>query len=258
MKRLLATIMSCAFFVLPQIVCAEGLACLRATVGGRVRWDADWQKDHLDNNRLYNVDNIRETTGEGGMRVVELNLSAVGDASVPQRTANIRKDHAAEMFCDRVSHSSNQLTAVISSGGKMFAPTEGGDNVLDPHTLPFRTRIEGRWVPAKALPGESRQLCQTRTAIFACPSGDAAALERDPNEREDSERPLGRRKLKQPLIRFTSSGWVRADSIGIANDIPISECRVMNRSFSCLTEEKDRYWRMLKKLEDVYAAQSND
>lgn len=56
-----------------------------------------------------------------------------------------------------------------------------------------------------------------------------------------------------PFIHYSREGWVRGDA-------PVSErttvCRVLNKRFSCLAEEKDRYGSTLKSLEEELRAEA--
>lgn len=50
-----------------------------------------------------------------------------------------------------------------------------------------------------------------------------------------------------PFIEYTSDGWVRADP---PSNQPLVECRILDRRYSCLEEQKTRFGNALKSIEE--------
>jgi len=213
--------------------------CVRALLGGTVKWDLDWQRDRTDQDVTYRVVNITESQVHRNLREVAVELLAEGNAKIAKRVSRIRLDHAAEMFCKRG-------TRAIKEPGTLVRPSEKAVSLpvaaFSPSELPFRTLDAGKW-RAKRLPvGELLRVCVTKEALYACTDSDFQRA---------TQVALERRVHHQfPLIRFVDGGWVR----GVESDLPrvgeIATCTAMGRKFSCLAEEKNAYPAQLKKISE--------
>jgi hypothetical protein len=225
---------------------ANDLDCLLTLKGRLVRWDADWQRDRSDMDTPYRVVSVLDTHGDGGMREVVLQLSAIGQASISERTAKIRLDHAAYMLCSRVVEPPRAFTDTNSAS--LFDPVREEEKI-DPAKLSFRTLMQDTWLPAQPPTGQVLTVCRTPYAVFACSAHDRRAWEAVHYGETGLMNLL---KTPFPFIRRKASGgWVRAEALSSNPHEPLSECTVLQRTFSCLASEKRLYEGELRALEKV-------
>ena len=228
------------FSILPVgISNADDFDCVRALMGGTVRWDMDWQRDRTDQDVTYRVVKMTESQVHRNLREIAVELLAEGNAKIPKRISRIKLDYAAEIFCKRG-------TPAVKEAGVLVRPSEKVENTqvaaFSPAQLPFRTLEAGRWRAKRPPMGEQLRVCVTKEALYACTDSDFQRVNQVGLER--------RVHHEFPFIRFIDGGWVR----GVESDLPrvgeIASCSAMGRKFSCLAEEKNAYPEQLKKISE--------
>lgn len=238
MKKLLK--LSLVVLILPLSVCrADDFDCVRALMGGTVRWDMDWQRDRADQDVVYRIVKMTESRVHRNLGEIAVELLAEGNAKVTKRVSRIRLDYAAELFCKRG-------TPAVKDVGTLVRPSTKVENApvkaFSPEQLPFRSLDSGRWRAKRTPRGEHLRVCVTKVALYACTDSDfqkvnPAALER-------------RVHFEYPLIRFVDGGWVRGVESDLARVGETTICSAMGRKFNCLVEEKNAYAEQLKKISE--------
>lgn len=227
-------------FLLPvNLSFADDFDCVRALMGGTVRWDMDWQRDRTDQDVTYRVVKMTESQVHRNLREIAVELLAEGNAKIPKRISRIRLDYAAEIFCKRG-------TPAIKQTGNLVRPTEKVEPTqvasFSPAQLPFRSFEAGRWRAKRTPAGEQLRVCVTKEALYACTDSDFQRVNQVGLER--------RVHHEFPLIRFGDGGWVRGSESDLARVGEIATCSAMGRKFSCLAEEKNSYPEQLKKISE--------
>lgn len=236
-------------------VLAQELDCLRGLEGRVVRWDADWQRDRSDMDVRYTIRSVTDQNAEGGIREIVVALEAADPARLPERTARIRLDHAALMFCGRVIPlETARLVRLPTDPRSIVEEKPKPVDTVDPRTLSFRVLVHAAWLPARPKDGETLNVCKTAHDLFACNTEDFKAWSKS----DTPESNVFLLKTTLPFIRHTSSGWVRSDPVSSNPEETLAECRVLNRQFSCLTREKHLYEPELRILEHNLLTAAND
>jgi len=230
----------CFFLILPvSISWADEFDCVRALVGGTVRWDLDWQKDRTDQDVTYRIVNTTESQVHRNLREIAVELLAEGGAKVPKRVSRIRMDYAAEMFCKRGTLAAKEVGTLVRT---TEMKTETPIMAFAPTQLPFRSFEAGKWRAKRAPKGTQLRVCVTREGLYSCTDSDfqrVAQLSID-----------GRVRHEFAMIRFVDGGWVRGSESDLSRVGEIATCTAMGRKFSCLSEEKNGFSEQLKKISE--------
>lgn len=141
-----------------QSYAASNLDCIAASKGRKIRWNASWEKDRLDDNVEYRVTDLSEFD-KIPTRKITLELKAESPASQKYRTTIVDTEDRARALCNRI----------ITEVAPLRFPDQVGNDL---ESLPFIRFTKDGWVRAETDTSVPLSLCRVGELRFSCPEAD--------------------------------------------------------------------------------------